>query len=81
MERDTLLSEKGKKEKSICKHTKKFMRERRLRKIMICLDLKFEVRSFIEAKGSMSRLRILKNVGKVFELSLGMFDNKLIRDD
>lgn len=48
---------------------------------MICLDLKCEVRSFIEAKGSMSRLRILKNVGKVFELSLGMFDNKLIRDD
>lgn len=29
MERDTLLSEKGKQEKSICKHTKKFISERK----------------------------------------------------
>lgn len=57
MERDTVLSEKGKKKKKVYVSTQRNLevRERRLRKIMFSLDFS-EVKSSIETKDSMSRL-------------------------
>lgn len=47
---------------------------------MFSLDFS-EVRSLLTLKIVKYTFGGLKNVGKVIELSLGMFDNKLIRND